>query len=56
MHTSAATDWSARNLKLYTNKGAANPRRVVMFLAEKGVRDIPTVEVNLLAGEHESPE
>ncbi|MGH8285501.1 MAG: glutathione S-transferase family protein [Steroidobacteraceae bacterium] len=43
-------------MKLYTSKGAANPRRVVMFLAEKGVRDIPTVEVNLLAGEHESPE
>lgn len=39
-------------MKLYTAHRAPNPRRVTMFLAEKGVREIPMVEVDLNALEH----
>jgi glutathione S-transferase len=34
---------------------APNPRRVRIFLAEKGI-DVPEVPLNLIAGEHKSPE
>ena len=43
-------------MKLYTTKMAPNPRRVAWVLAEKGISDLETVEVNLLAGEHRQPE
>ena len=43
-------------MKLYTTKMAPNPRRVAWFVAEKGIDDLETVEVNLLAGEHKQPE
>ena len=43
-------------MKLYTTKLAPNPRRVAWFVAEKGIDDLETVEVNLLAGEHKQPE
>lgn len=36
---------------LYTNQFAPSPRRVRMFLAEKGI-DVPTQEIDLRAGEH----
>ena len=39
-------------MRLYTAPRAPNPRRVEMFLAEKGVRDIERVPVDLNAGEH----
>ncbi|MBK7766192.1 MAG: glutathione S-transferase family protein [Sulfuritalea sp.] len=39
-------------MRLYTAARAPNPRRVDMFLAEKGVRDIERVLVDLNAGEH----
>ncbi|MCI4440848.1 glutathione S-transferase family protein [Tibeticola sp.] len=39
-------------MKLYTASRAPNPRRVRMFLAEKGVQDIPLVEIDLNALEH----
>lgn len=43
-------------MKLYDeNLPAPNPRRVRMFLAEKGI-DIPLVRVQLARGEHKSPE
>jgi glutathione S-transferase len=42
-------------MKLYDCKMAPNPRRVRIFLAEKGV-EIPKVEVNILAGENLKPE
>lgn len=42
-------------MKLYTTALAPNPRRVTLFLAEKGVGGIATVEVNLMAGEHWQP-
>jgi glutathione S-transferase len=42
-------------VKLYDNRHAPNPRRVRIFLAEKGV-EIPTVQVDLLKREHKSEE
>ncbi|HVK82002.1 MAG TPA: glutathione S-transferase family protein, partial [Verrucomicrobiae bacterium] len=39
-------------MKLFVAPYAPNPRRVMMFLAEKGVRDIEIVTLNLQAGEH----
>lgn len=39
-------------MRLYTAARAPNPRRVEMFLAEKGVGDIQRVLVDLNAGEH----
>ncbi len=36
---------------LYDYRAAPNPRRVRMFLAEKGVT-IPTVQINLIKGQH----
>jgi glutathione S-transferase len=41
-------------MKLYVAPFAPNPRRVVMFLAEKGVADIETIQIDLQAGEHRS--
>jgi glutathione S-transferase len=41
-------------LKLYDMARAPNPRRVRMFLAEKGL-DIPRVEVDIQAGENLTP-
>lgn len=39
-------------MKLYTSARAPNPRRVDMFLEEKGVRDIERQLVDLNRGEH----
>lgn len=39
-------------MKLYSATRAPNPRRVLMFMAEKGIRDIEVVPVDLAAGEH----
>jgi glutathione S-transferase len=39
-------------MKLYIAPYAPNPRRVMMFLAEKGVSDIEIVTLNLQEGEH----
>jgi glutathione S-transferase len=38
-------------MKLYDCKGAVNPRRVDIFLAEKGI-EIDRVQVNVFGGEH----
>ncbi len=38
-------------MKLYDCKTAPSPRRVRMFLAEKGI-DVPVVQVDLRSGEH----
>jgi len=43
-------------MKLYVAPYAPNPRRVVMFLAEKGVTDVETVQINLQEGEHRTDE
>jgi glutathione S-transferase len=42
-------------MKLYDCKGAVNPRRVDIFLAEKGI-DIDRVRVDVFKGEHRSEE
>jgi len=43
-------------MKLYTTKFAPNPRRVEIYLREKGITDIERVVLNLLNGEHRTPE
>lgn len=43
-------------MKLYTTRRAPNPRRVAWIMAEKGITDIEVVEIDLLKGEHRTPE
>ena len=42
-------------MKLYNDKLAPNPRRVRIFLAEKGIH-VPTEDVAIMKGEHKTPE
>jgi len=42
-------------MKIYGSRFHGNPRRVSIFLAEKGI-DVPFVEVDLRKGEHRTPE
>jgi glutathione S-transferase len=42
-------------MKLYDSKGAPNPRRPRMFLAEKGMT-IPTEQVDIMTFQHKTPE
>lgn len=39
-------------MKLYVSPRAPNPRRVTMFIAEKGITGIEEISVNLSANEH----
>lgn len=39
-------------MKLYTSHRTPNPRRVLMFIAEKGITGIELVQVDLFKGEH----
>jgi glutathione S-transferase len=41
-------------MKLYISTFAPNPRRVTMFIAEKGITGIENVMIDLAAGEHRS--
>lgn len=41
-------------MKLYISSHAPNPRRVSMFMLEKGIAGIETEMVDLMAGEHRS--
>ena len=43
-------------MKIYEMKIAPNPRRVRIFLAEKGIGDIEFIELDLQKGENLSPE
>ncbi len=43
-------------MKLYVAPYAPNPRRVTMFLAEKGAHEVELVQLDLLKGEHRTPE
>lgn len=43
-------------MKLYTSARAPNPRRVAMFIAEKGIEGIEQVQVDIGAGQHRSEE
>ncbi len=42
-------------MKLYEMTRAPNPRRVRIFIAEKGM-DVELVQVDMMAGEHKTPE
>jgi Glutathione S-transferase len=41
-------------MKLYTAPYAPNPRRVTMFVAEKGIADLEAISMDLPAGDHRS--
>ena len=42
-------------VRYYHTPRAPNPRRVQIFMAEKGI-ELETVHVNLMEGEHKQPE
>jgi len=42
-------------MRLYDSTPAPNPRRVRVFLAEKGI-DVPLVQVDMRQGEHKTPD
>jgi glutathione S-transferase len=43
-------------MKLYDTPLAPNPRRVRWFMAEKSITDIEVVQLNLIKGEHKTPD
>ena len=43
-------------MKLYDTQRAPNPRRVRWLMAEKGIEDMEIVQVDLLSGQHRTPE
>jgi glutathione S-transferase len=43
-------------MQLFSANRAPNPRRVLMFLAEKGITDIEVLNIDLNAGAHKTPE
>lgn len=43
-------------MKLYDTPLAPNPRRVRWFMAEKGIDDIEVITLNLMQGEHKTPD
>lgn len=43
-------------MKLYTSHRAPNPRRVRWVMTEKGIEDVDLVEIDILTGEHKTPE
>ncbi len=43
-------------MKLYTSHRAPNPRRVRWVMAEKGIEDVELVEIDIMAGEHRTPD
>ena len=43
-------------MKLYNNEMANSPRKVRMFIAEKNISDIVIINIDLMSGEHKTPE
>ncbi len=43
-------------MKLYTSHRAPNPRRVRWVMAEKGIEDVEIVEIDIMVGEHRTPD
>jgi len=43
-------------MKLYTSYRAPNPRRVRWVMAEKGLENVEVVEIDIMSGEHRTPE
>ena len=43
-------------MKLYTSHRAPNPRRVRWVMAEKGITDVELIEIDIMVGDHKTPE
>ena len=43
-------------MKLYTSRRAPNPRRVRWVMAEKGITDVEIIEIDIMSGDHKTPE
>ena len=43
-------------MRLYSNPMANSPRKVRMFLVEKKITDVEIVNIDLMQGEHKTPE
>ncbi|MFZ5720800.1 MAG: glutathione S-transferase family protein [Pseudomonadota bacterium] len=43
-------------MKIYDTPLAPNPRRVRWFMAEKGITDVEVVTLNILEGQHKTPD
>jgi len=43
-------------MKVYITPLAPNPRRVSWFMAEKGIDDVEVISLNLMQGEHKTPD
>src|SRR3984957_8185837 len=43
-------------MKIYDFTGAPNPRRVRVFLAEKGINNVPFEQVNIATADNRKPE
>lgn len=43
-------------MKLYITPRTPNPRRVMMFIAEKGIAGIEEIAIDLMAGQHRDPD
>ena len=43
-------------MKLYNNEMANSPRKERMFIAEKNISDIEIINIDLMSGEHKTPE
>jgi len=43
-------------MKLYDNPAANSPRKVRIFLVEKNIADIEIIKIDLMQGEHKTPE
>ena len=43
-------------MKLYNNEMANSPRKVRMLIAEKNISDIEIINIDLMSGEHKTPE
>jgi len=43
-------------MKIYDSTGAPNPRRVRVFLAEKGINNVPFEQVNIATADNRKPE
>jgi glutathione S-transferase len=43
-------------MKIYDYEGFPNPRRVRIFLAEKGIKNVPYEQIDVPAGDHRKPD
>lgn len=43
-------------MKIYSSKFAPNPRKVLIYLKEKGIKDIEIIDLDLAKLEHKTPE